>query len=39
MWIEDRTGTPVDVGSIDPAREWSTIADVLRYIEAARAGG
>ena len=35
-WIEDRTGTTVDVGSIDPVRDWSTVADILRYIERVK---
>ena len=33
MWIEDRTGAPVDVGSIDPVREWGTVAEILQYIQ------
>jgi acyl carrier protein len=33
VWIEDRTGSTVDVGSIDPVLEWSTVAHVLRYID------
>ncbi len=35
-WIEEQIGSPVDTGSLDPAREWSTVADILRYIERRR---
>lgn len=32
-WIEDRIGVPVDVASLDPARQWSNVAAILHYIE------
>jgi acyl carrier protein len=35
-WIEEQIGSPVDAGSLDPVREWSTVGEILRYIERRR---
>ncbi len=35
-WIEDRIGAPVEVDALDPTREWTTVAEILRYVERAR---
>jgi hypothetical protein len=34
--IETQTGTPIDLTSIDPSREWDTIADILAFVEKQR---
>lgn len=36
LWVEDRVGEPVDAGSLDPVREWSTVSAILRYIQQRR---
>ena len=36
LWVEDRAGAPVDAGSLEPARDWSTVTEILRYIERRR---
>ena len=33
MWIEERTGRPVEVSGLDPAIEWATVRDILRYVQ------
>ena len=39
MWIEERSGTDVDVTAIDMAREWNSVRDVVRFVVQARKGG
>ena len=38
MWIEEQTGAPIDLATIDLASDWDTIDSILRFIEARRAG-
>ncbi len=36
LWIETQTGTPIDLTSIDPSREWNTVPDILTFVEKHR---
>lgn len=38
LWIEQEVGRPLDPGSIEIAREWDSIADIVRFVERHRAG-
>jgi acyl carrier protein len=37
LWIEARTGAPLDLAEIDPPSEWDTIDDIVSFVER-RAG-
>ena len=36
LWIEEKTGAPIDPGAVDWRREWDTVAGILDYIERHR---
>jgi acyl carrier protein len=36
LWIEAEIGAPLDVMSIDIKKEWNTMGDIARFIEAHR---
>ena len=36
IWIEERSGHAVDVAGLDPAAEWPTVTEILRYVERRR---
>jgi len=36
LWIEAKTGHPIDPASVDIAQEWNSVADIVRYLERAR---
>jgi acyl carrier protein len=38
LWIEEQTGAPIDLTTVDLASEWNTIDGIIRFIEARRAG-
>ena len=37
LWIEERTGQPVDPTAVDVAQEWASVRDILAFV-AARGG-
>ena len=37
LWIEAKTGRTIDPTSVDIAREWASVADVLRYLHPTSA--
>ncbi|MGD9832427.1 MAG: acyl carrier protein [Piscinibacter sp.] len=37
MWLEQQIGAPIDPTSFEVAREWDSIAAILRFIETQRA--
>ncbi|WP_341891218.1 acyl carrier protein [Variovorax sp. YR752] len=37
MWLEQQIGAPIDPTSFDVAREWDSVAAILRFIETQRA--
>jgi acyl carrier protein len=40
FWIEERVGVPLDPTSIDVAREWNSVRDILAFLNArCRAAG
>ena len=39
LWIEEQTGAPIDLTTVDLASEWNTIDDIVRFVEARRTGG
>jgi len=36
LWIEEKTGAPIDPGAVDWRREWDTVPGILDYIERNR---
>lgn len=36
LWIEKEAGSRLDISSIDPSKEWDTIADILRFVESRK---
>lgn len=38
LWIEEKTGAPIDPAAVDWRREWDTIPGILDYIERCRNG-
>jgi acyl carrier protein len=38
LWIEERTGTAIDPTAFDIAQEWSSVSDIVAFVNA-RAGG
>lgn len=37
LWIEEQTGAPIDLTTVDLASEWNTIDGIIRFIETRRA--
>ena len=38
LWIEEETGSRLDLSSLDPSNEWETIPDILKFIGEHREG-
>jgi acyl carrier protein len=38
LWIEEKTGAPIDPGAVDWRREWDTVPGILDYIARRRNG-
>ena len=38
LWIEEKTGAPIDPAAVDWRREWDTVTGILHYIEQHRNG-
>ena len=38
LWIEKETGTKLDLESLDPAKEWDTIQEILNFVAEHREG-
>ena len=38
LWIEEKTGAPIDPAAVDWRREWDTIPGILDYIARRRNG-
>jgi acyl carrier protein len=38
LWIEKETGSRLDLGSLDPSKEWDTIPDILNFVAKHRGG-
>lgn len=36
LWIEAEIGAPLDVATVDIAKDWNTMVDVARFIETRR---
>jgi acyl carrier protein len=34
LWIEERTGTPIDPTAFDLAHEWATVRDIVAFVRA-----
>jgi len=34
VWIEERTGAPIDPTSFDLAREWASVRDIVAFLDA-----
>ena len=34
LWIEERTGAPIDPTALDIAREWASVRDILAFVNA-----
>lgn len=34
LWIEERTGTPIDPTTFDLAQEWGCLRDILAFVSA-----
>jgi acyl carrier protein len=38
LWIEERTGEPVDPTQFDLTREWASVRDILAFVGARERG-
>jgi acyl carrier protein len=38
LWIEKETGSKLDLESLDPAKEWDTIREILTFVSEHRKG-
>lgn len=38
LWIENETGSKLDLESLDPAKEWDTIHGILTFVAGYREG-
>ncbi|MEW6721529.1 MAG: acyl carrier protein [Thermodesulfobacteriota bacterium] len=36
LWIENETRTRLDLGSLDPSRDWDTVSDILDFVARHR---
>ena len=36
LWIEKETNAMLDLTTLDPLKEWDTIADILDFVEKKR---
>ncbi len=36
LWIEERTGTPIDPTALDITQEWSSVEDIFAFVNARR---
>lgn len=36
LWIEKEIGSTLQIASLDPSKEWDTMADILKFIENRR---
>jgi len=34
LWIEDRTGVPIDPTAFDLAQEWASVRDIVAFVLA-----
>ena len=34
LWIEERTGMPIDPTAFDVAREWASVRDIVAFVRA-----
>lgn len=34
LWIEERTGAPIDPTALDIAQEWGSVRDILAFVSA-----
>jgi acyl carrier protein len=34
LWIEERTGAPIDPTSFDLAQEWASVREILAFLHA-----
>ena len=34
LWIEERTGAPIDPTSFDLAQEWASVRDIVAFVNA-----
>ena len=34
LWIEERTGAPIDPTSFDLAQEWASVRDIVAFLSA-----
>jgi acyl carrier protein len=39
VWIEQRIGAPIDPTSLDLAKEWDTVDDIVRFVDRRRSRG
>jgi acyl carrier protein len=39
LWIESKTGAPLDPSGFDLSREWDTISDIEAFVERRRPAG
>jgi acyl carrier protein len=38
LWVEEKTGAPLDPQSLDLVREWASVRDIVAFVSARRAG-
>ncbi len=34
LWIEERTGAPIDPTTFDLAQEWASVSDIVAFVDA-----